>query len=149
MLELLILLIAALLYWALTSREAVRLNLHICGQETLSPCGRWTLVTIYGDHTMAKIGDVIVARIAPTNAAGAPAPVFNAEWSEAGDSYDFTVSPDGLSATFVAKVAGTLNFVQVTATTKSGASLFAEAALPDVEAAPVDEEAVSLGLTVG
>jgi hypothetical protein len=75
--------------------------------------------------------------------------VFSVEWSEIGDSYDITPSPDGLTATLVARVAGSVNAVFVSATTKSGAILTASADLPDVDEVPVDEEAVTLNLSVG
>jgi hypothetical protein len=96
---------------------------------------------------MAKIGDTFLAKIAPTNAAGNPAPVFGATYTEGGDSYDITPAPDGLSAVLVARAAGTGNFVDVNATTKSGNSIFESLALPDVEP-NVDEEATKLNLSV-
>ena len=130
MLELILIFLLVLLYVALCDREAVRLNLTVDG------------------GCMAKIGDVLVARIAPTNVAGSPAPVFQADWLEMGDSYDVTPAPDGLSATLVARASGTGNFVSVSAITKSGATLSEQVALPDVEVA-VDEEAVALNLIVG
>jgi hypothetical protein len=111
-------------------KEAVRLNLYI---------ERATY--------MAKIGDTFLAKIAPTNAAGNPAPVFGATYTEGGDSYDITPAPDGLSAVLVARAAGTGNFVDVNATTKSGNSIFESLALPDVEP-NVDEEATKLNLSV-
>lgn len=97
---------------------------------------------------MAKIGDSFTAKIAPTNAAGAPAPVFSVVWFESGDSYDISASPDGLTAVLTAKASGAANSVTVQATTKSGATLTATVNLADVEAPPVDEEAVALNLTV-
>lgn len=97
---------------------------------------------------MAKIGDSFTATIHPTNAAGAPAPVFNVVWSEVGDSYDISVAPDGLTAILTAKASGNANAVEVSATTKSGATLTATVNLADVEAPPVDEEAVALNLSV-
>lgn len=102
---------------------------------------------IFHGDVMAKIGDTFTGRIAPTNAAGAPAPVFDAVYMEDGDSYDFTVAPDGLSVTFVARAAGTGNLARVSALTKGGATLSEIQALPDVES-PVDEEAVALNFTV-
>lgn len=98
------------------------------------------------ETNMAVLGSTVVARIAPTNAAGAPAPVFTIEWFEDGDSYSLVPAPDGLSVTFVADAAGTGNRVTVTATTKGGSVLSASLDLPDVDA-PVDEEAVALNLT--
>ena len=97
---------------------------------------------------MAKIGDTFVAKIAPTNAAGNPAPVFRAVYEERGDSYDVTVAPDGLSAVLVARNAGTGNQISVFATTKGGVLMVPEFLdLPDVEP-NVDNEAVKLNLTV-
>ena len=103
--------------------------------------------TLEGCPMAKKIGETVTGRIAPTNAAGAPAPVFDVVYSEVGDSYDFTPAPDGLSVTFVAKAVGTGNVAHVSATTKGGALLTASIDLPDVEA-NVDEEAVNLNFTL-
>lgn len=137
-----------LLCWLFRCNEAVRLNLTVT-HRTLRISGYNMPVFNHPESLldMAKIGDSFTARIAPTNAAGGPAPVFNVIYSESGDSYDISVAPDGLTAVLVAKSAGTDNVVHVEATTKGGALLFATAALPDVEAA-VDEEAVKLNLTI-
>jgi hypothetical protein len=97
---------------------------------------------------MAKIGDSFTARIAPTNATGDPAPVFNVVWAENGDAFNVSAAPDGLSAVFTAIAAGASNEAFVIATSKGGATLEASVALPDVEAPPVDEEAVALNLTI-
>ena len=121
-------------------KEAVRLNLRLYRPGYDLPRPTWSL-------TMARIGDTFVARIAPTNAAGAPAPVFGATYDEAGDSYDITAAPDGLSAVLVARQAGTGNSVQVFATTKSGATITEFLDLPDVEP-NVDDEATKLNLTL-
>lgn len=131
MIALLVILIcfAAALAWAtypIWDREAVALNLEI---------------------DMAALGQTFVARIAPTNAAGASAPVSDIVWDEVGDGYSVVPAPDGMSATLVADQAATGNSVRVTAVTKGGAELFAELALPDV-VAPPDEEAVALNLTL-
>jgi hypothetical protein len=96
---------------------------------------------------LAKIGDTFTARIAPTNAAGQSAPVFNVAWTELGDSYDITPAPDGLSATLIARAAGTLNQVEVSALTNGANTLTESVDLPDVEA-DVDLEALALNLTV-
>jgi hypothetical protein len=96
---------------------------------------------------MAKIGDSFTGRIAPTNAAGAPAPVFSQVYFEDGDSYDVSIAPDGMSAVFTANSAGTGNVAKVQAVTKGGALLTESVALPDVESS-VDEEAVALNFTV-
>ena len=124
-------------------KEAVRLNLCLVRTEIRDD---WEYELLIGDD-MAKIGDTFLAKIAPTNAAGNPAPVFGAFYSEQGDSYDIVTSPDGLSAVFVASAAGTGNEVTVEATTKSGQRLVEVVVLPDVEP-NVDEEAVKLNLTV-
>ena len=127
-------------------KEAVRLNLTLCGGRPTfwQPLRTWH--ALQGTN-MAKIGDTFLAKIAPTNAAGNPAPVFGATYTEGGDSYDITPAPDGLSAVLVARVAGTGNQVNVTATTKSGGSISETIDLPDVEP-NVDEEATKLNLTV-
>jgi hypothetical protein len=126
-----------LILWGLR-KEAVRLNLWV--YET-----GWPENCIGGD--MAKIGDSFTARIAPTNAAGAPAPVFNVDYFEEGDSYDFSVAPDGLSVVFVARNVGVANLARVEARTNGGNVLTETVSLPDVEA-NVDLEAVALNFTV-
>lgn len=129
MIALLILLCLAALVWVtlpLWDREAAALNLEI---------------------DMAQLGQTLVARIAPTNAAGAPAPVFDIVWEEEGDSYSIVPAPDGLSATIVADAAGAGNVVVVHAVTRGGAILRETLALPDVDS-PVDEEAVALNLSL-
>ena len=98
---------------------------------------------------MAKIGDKFTATIAPTNAAGKPAPVTEIFFDELSDLYDFVDrGKDGLSATFVAVKSGTGATVTVTAKSKSGATLTDAKPLPDVAEPPADEEAVALNLTV-
>ena len=124
-------------------KEAVRLNLDVRAKGNLAAFAEW----IKREGDMAKIGDTFVARIAPTNAAGAPAQVFGASYQEDGDSYDITPAPDGLSAVLVARSSGTNNAVNVTATTKSGAELYESLDLPDVEP-NVDEEATKLNLSL-
>jgi hypothetical protein len=93
-----------------------------------------------------KIGETVQYQISPTNAAGAPAPVFDVRWEDPGENYDVSVSPDGLTATFVAIAAGAGAHALVSAVSKGGASLSDQAVLPEVEAPPVDEEAVLLNL---
>ncbi len=127
---LLIVLLALAILWILASIDDEAVALHL----TIEGC-------------MAKIGDSITARIAPTNLAGAAAPVFDVQWDDPGDAYDVSVSPDGLTATVVAKAAGS-GVAVVSAKTKSGTNLVDSKPLPDVDAAPVDEEAVALNLTV-
>jgi hypothetical protein len=131
-----------LIWWLFGANEATRLNLRVGGI--------WYAFLMWvHEHegsVMAKIGDTFTARIAPTNAAGQPAPVFDVVFTEVGDSYTFTVLPDG-SAVLVADAAGTGNSVEVEATTASGKVLRESVALPDVEA-NVDNEAVALNLTV-
>ena len=134
-------------WWWFTGKEAVRLNLHIDWREWARRDPVEYLRFLKRRH-MAKIGDSFTAKIAPTNAAGAPAPVFNVMWLETGDSYDISVAPDGLTAILTAKASGAANSVTVQATTRSGATLTATVNLADVEAPPVDEEAVALNLTV-
>lgn len=123
--------------------EAVRLNLRIDCEH----CGEAQYCEAFKGYLMAKIGDSFTARIAPTNAAGNPAQVFEVRYSEAGDCYDFTVAPDGLTAVFTAVAAGAGNSVSVTAITKGGATLSESLELPDVET-PADEEAVALNLSL-
>lgn len=108
--------------------DAVRLNLTV-------------------ETSMAKLGDTFTARIAPTNAAGQPADVFNVDYIPL-NGYSVAQAPDGLSAVLTAVAAGTGFVLTCTATTKHGARLTETVALPDVEA-DVDDEAVALGLTVG
>jgi hypothetical protein len=143
-----------LFYWLLAvlnpfnRRRAKRLNLELLynwpqqGGSLL-----WPVEYLFGDGHMAKIGDTFTARIAPTNAAGQSAPVFNVAWTELGDSYDITPAPDGLSATLIARAAGTLNQVEVSALTNGANTLTESVDLPDVEA-DVDLEALALNLTV-
>lgn len=96
-------------------------------------------------HGMAKIGDTFTATIKPTNAAGEGAPVTAVVFASDSAAYDVkSVSPDGLSAVFVAVAAGSAN-VTVTATSKAGVTLTDKAALPGVI---VDDEAVALNLVV-
>lgn len=107
-------------------------------------------VCVHRRHAMAKIGDTLNVTIAPTTAAGQPAPVFGVVYdpdSAGFDGYDVTPSPDGLSAVLVAKASGTGFKLTVSATTKSGAPLSETVDLPDIDA-PVDEEAVALNITV-
>lgn len=125
-----VLVAAASLYGALASREASRLNLTIDG------------------GCMAKIGDSFVARIAPTNVAGQPAPVFNAVYIEEGDSYTVSPAPDGLSAVLTAVSSGAGNLVRVDAFSKGGVLLSEFRALADVESPPDAEEAVALNLSI-
>jgi hypothetical protein len=112
--------------------EAVRLNLTICGATNMASI---------------KIGETRTAKIRPTNADQLPAPVFDIVFSEPSNLYD-VVSVNGDEAVFVAVAPGTGAFVTVTAITKGGVTLVESAALPDVDAPPVDEEAVALNLTV-
>jgi hypothetical protein len=119
-------LLLALIKW-LDRNEAVRLNLQ--------------------RMDMAKIGQSFQYKIAPTNAAGAPAPVSDILWGEDGDSYDLSVAPDGLTVTVVANSAGLGNVLFVSATTKGGLELRESITLEDVES-PVDEEAVALNLSI-
>jgi hypothetical protein len=121
----LLLFFLGLILWGLR-KEAVRLNF-----------------TLSGACMAKKIGDTVTGRIAPTNAAGAPAPVFSAVYVEEGDSYDVSIAPDGLSAVFTANSVGTGNVATVVAITKGGLELRESLALDDVES-PVDEEAVAL-----
>ena len=137
----LFLLLLRLVLWLLR-KEAVRLNLSI---DTHWLTEAWLAGWI--GEPMAKIGDSFTARIAPTNASGNPAPVFNVVYGEEGDSYDVSVAPDGLFATFTARAAGFGNVAYVVATTKGGAELCESVSLPDVEVA-VDEEAVALNLSI-
>jgi hypothetical protein len=144
------------LCWLFGCNEAVRLNLRIDGipyqffkrhiYAELNAGRPRPTKSIEG--AMAKIGESFTARIAPTNVAGAPAPVFSVEWFEDGDAFNVSPSPDGLSAVFTAVAASVGNVANVRATTKGGATLSASVALPDVEAPPVDEEAVALNLTL-
>ena len=131
MLELILIFLLVLLYVALCDREAVRLNL-----------------TIEGCDMAKKIGETVNGLIAPKTAAGNPGPVFEVLWVDPGDAYDVTQAPDGLTAVFVAKAAGTANFATVHAISKSGAPLTQTKPLPDVEAAAPDEEVVDLGLEI-
>src|SRR5436190_11490228 len=90
--------------------EAERLNLdvEICGWVTLP--GRIDNPALQGGF-MAKIGDKFKASIAPTNIAGAPAPVTDVEFSvTAGYTIEFT--PGDLFATLTASVPGGTNSVQ-------------------------------------
>jgi len=143
------------IFYTLTGQEAVRLNLRVNFVERFVS-GPYVvlhhipveLLPILGVR-MAKIGDKFVARIAPTNAAGKPAPVTDVLFAELSDRYDeVAVSDDVYSVTFEAVVSGSGATVTVSGTSKSGAVLTAAAALPDVEAPPADEEAVALNLTV-
>jgi hypothetical protein len=105
-------------------------------------------LTIKGPH-MAKIGDTVTATIAPTNAAGSFAPVFEIQFSEDSEGWDVaSVATDGLSAVLVAVAAGVGGSVTVSAVSKGGVSLSETVALADVDAPPVDEEAVKLNLSV-
>jgi hypothetical protein len=98
---------------------------------------------------MAKIGDTVTARIAPTNISGSFAPVFGASYGDDSAFWDvISTAPDGLSAILQAVAAGTGASVRVDAVSKGGVPLFEIAALPDVDAPPVDEEAVALNLSV-
>lgn len=143
------------LYYTLTGQEAVRLTLYM-HREPSSPMPfgadesfRWIVKQVIWRCSMAKIGDKFVASIAPTNAAGKPAPVTGVFFEELSDLYDVeSVSADGLSATFVAVKSGSGATVTVTAKSKSGATLTDAKALPDVDEPPVDEEATALNLTV-
>lgn len=101
---------------------------------------------ILGRCHMAKIGDQFTARIAPKNVAGAEAPVFEPAWSVDGTAYTVAPAPDGYSAILTAVEAGP-GVVRVSAKSISGNVLNDMAVLQDV-APPVDEEAVTLGLTV-
>ena len=109
--------------------EAKRLNLHVHG----------------GCH-MAKIGDSFRATIAPTNAAGAPAPVSAVEFLTVGGSYNVVHVIGELTAVYTAVLPGSGNRVSVTATAKSGSTLADFADLPDVEEDA--EEATKLNLSV-
>jgi hypothetical protein len=129
MLGRLFLFLLRLILWGLR-KEAVRLNL-----------------TIHGATDMARIGDSFTAFIEPTNAAGQPARVFDVLYGEEGESYDVTAAPDGMTAVFTARAAGTGNVAFVSAKTKGGATLEGSVALPDVESA-VDEEAVALNFRI-
>lgn len=110
--------------------EAVRLNLHREG------CHMATV----------KIGATAQYQLAPVNALDQPAPVFAVSWSVSGEAYVIeSVGEDNGYTVAIKAVApgpGTLN---VTATSLAGVVLSDFAQLDDVEA-PVDEEAVKLGL---
>lgn len=142
------------LYYTLTGKEAVRLNLrtYVFLPGAQYEVNGWyeRLLTLFGrEKFMAKIGDKFVASIDPTNAAGKPAPVTDVFFEELSDLYDVeSVAADGLSATFVAVKSGSGATVTVTAKSKSGATLTDAKALPDVDEPPVDEEATALNLTV-
>jgi hypothetical protein len=138
-----------LIWWLFGANEATRLNLRLwVGPATLPGAStRFYYFIIPGAIRMAKIGDTFTARIAPTNAAGQPAPVSDVSFVEVGDGYTITLLPDGVSAILVADFASTGNSVEVTAFTASGKAITESVALPDVEA-NVDNEAVALNLTV-
>lgn len=144
------------LWYTLTGKEAVRLNLRVRnpGYEWQLIGGDWVRfgprrADIFRRYGMAKIGDKFTATIAPTNAAGKPAPVTDVFFEELSDLYDVeSVSADGLSATFVAVKSGSGATVTVTAKSKSGATLTDAKALPDVDEPAPDEEATALNLTV-
>ena len=134
------------LWYTLTGKEAVRLNLTYRARRLV--VGPRTYRPDRGIF-MARIGDKFVASIAPTNAAGKPAPVTDAFFEELSDLYDVeSVSADGLSATFVAVKSGSGATVTVTAKSKSGATLTDAKALPDVDEPAPDDEATALNLTV-
>lgn len=134
---------------SLTDFEAERLNLTVTGTKVLPGVPGWTedwLVTTFLGDSMAKINDTLTAKIAPTNAAGASAPVFDVAYFATG--YTITPAPDGLSAVLVATSAGTGFKLTAVAHSAHGASLSQTVDLPDVDVA-VDDEAVALNLTVG
>ncbi len=132
-------------YYRLRGQEAVRLNLRVLRRHRIGHGFIW--IPSEGNR-MAKIGDTFTATIAPTNAAGAPAPVFDSVFTEDSEAYDVvSIAADGLSAVLVAVAAGTGLSVFVSATTKSGKSLTDTKPLPDV-VVPVDDEAVALNLSV-
>ena len=94
---------------------------------------------------MAAIGDVSVASIHPTNAAGQAAPVDNITWTLDSAAYAFAPPvPGATSVQFTAIAAGDCN-VTVTATSKAGVTLTDTKPLPSVVA---DVEAVALNLQV-
>jgi hypothetical protein len=138
-----------LIWWLFGANEATRLNLRLMLGPIQFVGGSRTryYVLLQGKQPMAKIGDTFTARIAPTNAAGQPAPVSDVSFVEVGDGYTITLLPDGVSAILVADFASTGNSVEVTAFTASGKAITESVALPDVEA-NVDNEAVALNLTV-
>ncbi len=146
------------LWYRITGREAVRLNLRVYTtvlqffvNEGWGAIERWEAPPKYFARrygNMAKINDTFTATIKPTNAAGKPAPVTDSQFFEDSESYDVvSVAADGLSAVLVARAAGTGLSVRVTALSKAGVSLTETKPLPDVEV-PTDEEAVALNLTV-
>ena len=96
---------------------------------------------------MAKIGDRFQATVAPKNVAGDPAPVTGLDFQENTDAYDLE-SFDGVTAIFVAVKPGVGAVVTASAFSKALVQLFDSVALPDVDAPPVDEEAVTLNLAV-
>lgn len=124
--------------WLCRDNEATSLNL------TIEPASLSALCLWEGD--MAKIGDKFLARIAPTNDAGGPAPVFDAEYILLGGSYTVVAAADGLSAVLTAGFPGSGNRLEVAARTKGGSSLLDSEPLPDVEADA--EEASRLNLTI-
>lgn len=140
------------LYYTLTGQEAVRLRLYA------RPCPYWVasvdhrgwvnIIAIRSEEiTMANIGDRFKASIAPVNAAGNPAPVTLVWFEELTDQYEIVeFGPDFVI--FEAVKPGSGAVVTVTAQTKSGQTLAETKSLPDVEAPPVDEEAVALNLSV-
>ena len=135
------------LWYRLRGQEAVRLNLRVGMDLEHNRAGAWYAFYFKGKF-MAKIGDTFTASIAPTNAKGDPAPVFEVSFSEDSECYDVvSVAADGLSAVLVAVAAGTGLSVFVRATTKGGAVLTDTKPLPDV-VVPVDDEAVALNLSV-
>jgi len=124
--------------------DAERLNLQVLKWVPFADGTHW--LCFHREKHMAKIGDTFTARIAPTNAAGQPAPVSDVAYVASG-GYAVTPAPDGLSAVLVANAGGSGFTLTAIATTAHGASLSETVALPDVEVA-VDDEAVALNLTV-
>lgn len=123
------------LYRRFTAREAVWLQLRV----------RWRGRLFYEwEHEMAKIGDTLSAKIAPTNSAGFAATVTDIAWTSSTPGYTVTPAADGLTASVTAVGTVTGASLGVTAKSQSGVSLTASAALPDV----IDNEATNLNLTV-
>lgn len=88
-------------------------------------------LTIQGSEIM-NIGDTATAKISPT-AAGQPSTVSNVVYDVSPPgAYSIVPAADGLSAVYVAAVAGTGNRATVKAINAAGTVLTDSAALPDV-----------------
>lgn len=135
------------LYWTARRQEAAYLNLRLGVMPKWAwPAAKWRGQLIAERRYMAQIGQTFIATIAPTTAGGLPAPVTGVVWTVTDGYAVLSQAESGLSAVLQAKNAGTGNKVSVSAVSKAGITLTAEAVLADVEAP--DEEAVALNLTV-